>query len=285
MLLWSDVGRLLVGMGALVAAGLRMKGRGGLLAGGGLLGLVGLTAFTEARWRWMPLWTALGGMEWGLLLGGVMALAGLRSRWSGRRGRRALEGGIVLLWGYGLWKGFSPFAYRWLLPQIFSNFPDSQGLVRQTVPYTCAGAAAAMWLHRLGIRVSEGEMVLRSRSDFLLGTDEWQMAQALDGLFREQRLPYRAHVRRLALRDLLPLAAGSGCLATLWIPNRGPHMVAVVGTTAGGLWLADPYFGALFPLGWAEWNLLWTGTTLFLDPSPPSNCCQPTSLDKARGSP
>src|SRR5512147_1707937 len=69
---------------------------------------------------------------------------------------------LVILLLVGLSAGSLGWHYFGL--RLRANYPDASGALQQTPGMTCAPAAAAMLLHRFGIRASEGELAERANT-------------------------------------------------------------------------------------------------------------------------
>lgn len=132
-------------------------------------------------------------------------------------------------------------SFYWLMRgmKACTGKPGPQGMLKQSSPFTCAPAAAAMMLYREGVDVSEGEMAYWSGTNLMLGSSMYGVYLGL-----RQRLAgtnLRPHYRRCSEEDALLI--NRPFVAALNMPDTGPHAVLVSKREGSGISVADPYSG------------------------------------------
>jgi uncharacterized protein len=165
----------------------------------------------------------------------------------------AIAGGLLFIESSG------PLWWRFATPELYLNVPDSQGRLRQSSGLTCSPAAAAMLLHRYGIRASEGEMAYLAGTS-LFGSDAPGMARALNEKVRPngwkafsghasydqsvwRGVPFLAHVQRADLG----------------------HAVLVEQVAPDGVRIIDPLEGESKQMSRAGFEQIWDGTVVWID--------------------
>jgi hypothetical protein len=165
----------------------------------------------------------------------------------------AIAGALLVIESSG------PLWWRFAAPELYLNVPDSHGRLRQSSGLTCSPAAAAMLLHRYGIRASEGEMAYLAGTSFF-GSDAPGMARALNDKVRpngwkaywghanydqslERGVPFLAHVQRADLG----------------------HAVLVEQVSPDGVRIIDPLEGESKHVSRAGFEQVWDGTVVWID--------------------
>ena len=127
----------------------------------------------------------------------------------------------------------------------------ADGLCLQTSVYTCAPAAAAMYLDRLGVPATEAEMAALcvTRRD---GTTDAGVARGL-----RRKLPGRCvRVEAPRFEDLRAPA-----LVSILLPGRVGHAVLVERIGPDGVTLADPGHGR-WRTSRADFEARWQGSSI-----------------------
>jgi hypothetical protein len=165
--------------------------------------------------------------------------------------------GIILLVNHS-----GRLSWRWLGGAAWNNRADANGCVTQTTGWSCSPAAAVMLLHHHRIDATEGEMAYRARTNFLLGTSVYDMADAvsekvgsLGGIAEVRRDGYEAWMLR-----------GEPFLAHVTLPNLGGHALYVEQLTDDAAKVIDPRFGQRTTLSRPELERIWDGRGICLTP-------------------
>jgi hypothetical protein len=162
----------------------------------------------------------------------------------------ALAGCLILIETSG------PLWWRYCAAELWERVPDANGRLRQSSSVTCSPAAAAMLLHRYGIRASEGEMAYLAGTS-LFGTDAPAMARALQEKVRERR--WQARARHSGYAECV--GRGEPFLAHLRGSDLG-HAVLVEGVSWEQVEIVDPLEGSPRRLSREEFEGAWDGTVI-----------------------
>jgi ABC-type bacteriocin/lantibiotic exporter with double-glycine peptidase domain len=117
--------------------------------------------------------------------------------------------------------------------------PDGNGALQQTTGITCGPAAAAMLLHRAGIRISEGALAELASTSPLQGTAPFALARAVDRVARCRGM--RGRVRRVEYEEAFRLARPF--VAFVHRPGVGGHAVCVRSVGPHRVATLDPLSG------------------------------------------
>lgn len=224
------------------------------LAGAGLavLGWGLLVRHPELGVRWLPA-SVLGRLEGVALVPVLMGVAGVVwSRLDGGLRRRAMLPAtafavLLLVHGGG-----------WMVepgPTLAVGHAVPAGHVQQTEGYSCAAAASATLLQRVGVEATEQEMAVLTGTRVGAGTTVLRTVVGLQ--------------RKLAGTGLRVRLSGlpDGDLADLPVPvmmplrqaDGGQHMVTVLGVEEGTVVVADPMQVQPVRLGEAEFRRAYAG--------------------------
>jgi hypothetical protein len=224
----------------------------------GIVAVLGLAYFTSLKDRTGPLLFPVGGEMavacWSAaFLVGVVWVAPGRSVSSGFLALVVALAGVLLFLN-----GAAPVGWRLLGGKEWNNVPAADGTIAQTTGWTCAPCAAAMLLHKRGIRSTEGEMAYLSGTSWM-GTDLYATAYALNRKAEGQ--PLKASALRTDYEACRRL--GEPFLATVQLPGVGGHAVLVERVDENRVELVDPLRGRQL---WsrAEFASRWDGGAVFL---------------------
>jgi ABC-type bacteriocin/lantibiotic exporter with double-glycine peptidase domain len=149
--------------------------------------------------------------------------------------------------------------WRFVWTDAWDRSPDTAGCLCQSSGMTCGPVAAAMLLHRQGIRASEGEVAYWAGTSFF-GTDAWSLARALARLGQSQ-----------GLRPEVGLASYESCreqnapfVAYVRVPDLGGHAWFVQAMTWDFVELVDPLDGHRRKLSREQFQSAWDGTAVWL---------------------
>jgi hypothetical protein len=165
----------------------------------------------------------------------------------------AVAGGLLFIEGSG------PLWWRFGAPELDFNVPDSQGRLRQSSGLTCSPAAAAMLLHRYGVRASEGEMAYLAGTS-LFGSDAPAMSRALNEKIRPNG--WKAYAGHADYDQCL--RRGVPFVAHVQRADLG-HAVLVEQVSPDGVRIIDPIEGESKTLSRAGFELVWDGTVIWID--------------------
>ncbi len=155
-----------------------------------------------------------------------------------------------------------PFAGPAIMQRQIQNLPtqlDSEGLCRQSLPYTCGPAAAVCALRQLRLEACESQIAQAAGTAPLLGTYSWDLYRALDRIYPKDQLQCR--YGRFQSLDQLP--NGSFSLAVMREGFLMDHCVAILKITPSEVFLADPSAG-LRILSRLEFQNAWRHTAIVL---------------------
>ncbi len=154
------------------------------------------------------------------------------------RNRRALAAFAVLLVVVG---GHRFLITRVLPYRTLTGEVDAEGSCRQTSPWSCGPAAAAMLLDRLGVESDENEMAVLANTNSLAGTDAHSLALGL-----RKKLAGKGYHVDLVRREWDDLADSDvPVLAELKSGFLLHHWVAVLEVTERDVLLGDPGAGRI----------------------------------------
>jgi hypothetical protein len=153
---------------------------------------------------------------------------------------------------------------RLLMPQVYGNRPDRDGILQQTTGMTCSPAAAAMLLHRFGISISEGELAERAGTG-LLGTDPHSMVRALNRIVGSRGK--RARVGRMGYEAAHRLHCPF--VAHAFRPSIGGHAVFVETLSRTAATVVDPLLGTQEVEVRESFEEEWNGVTLWIETAVP----------------
>jgi hypothetical protein len=149
--------------------------------------------------------------------------------------------------------------WRWAAPGLSERTFDAGGGLTQSTGLTCSPAAAAMLLHRYGVKASEGEMAYLANTS-LCGKSEYQMARALT--VKVGPLGWRAEVQKAVYQTLVAL--GQPCLAHVQPPGIGPHIIFLQRAGPDYVLVIDSLEGFRKKMPRRDFEDVWVGTTILL---------------------
>jgi hypothetical protein len=224
----------------------------------GIVATLGVAYFTSLKDRTGPLLFPIGG-EMAVACWSAVFLVGVVWFAPGRSVSSGFLALVVALAAVLLFlNGAASVGWRLLRAKEWSNFPAADGTIVQTTGWTCAPCAAAMLLHKRGIRASEGEMAYLSGTSWM-GTDLYATAYALEQKADGHRLKASAARTDYETCDRL----GDPFLATVQLPGVGGHAVLVEHMDTDRVELVDPLRGRQL---WSreEFTSRWDGGAVFL---------------------
>jgi hypothetical protein len=152
--------------------------------------------------------------------------------------------------------------FRYRETELWQRYPDPNGVLQQSSGASCSPTAAAMLLHRHGIKASEGELAYLAGTS-LFGTDAPSIANALR-LKLEDR-GWQVVARHMSYDDCVSLGvpfiahvAGSSSGHALLVERAVPDHVQIV----------DPAEGKRIWMLRAAFEKIWDGTGIYLVKNP-----------------
>ncbi len=136
-----------------------------------------------------------------------------------------------------------PFLGSAMAASQFEGAPsyfDSNGVCRQSTPFSCGPAAGATALQRLGIAASEGQLAILSRSCPFIGTTDFDLMRSIETVGAG-----RIHCRYYPTNAPLKLGENQVLLAILSLSYFVNHCVAVIEVTDDTVVFADPAEGVI----------------------------------------
>lgn len=118
---------------------------------------------------------------------------------------------------------------------------DTDGVCRQSLPFTCGPAAAVTALNRLGIEAAEGPLAMQARTSPVIGTSPWNLYQTLKSQYSEEGIEFSFLYMNSI--DLLPPDAI--LLAVVRDAQVSDHCVAVLSVSESAVTIADPMAGLI----------------------------------------
>jgi ABC-type bacteriocin/lantibiotic exporter with double-glycine peptidase domain len=123
-------------------------------------------------------------------------------------------------------------------------------------------AAAAMLLHRYGLRVSEGTLAELAGTNPLIGTDEYALARAVERAAQNKGL--RGSAARLDYEAARRLNAPF--VAYVRRPGVGGHAIFIEMVEPAAVQTADPLSGTAEKMNRAAFAEEWSGVAVWLEP-------------------
>lgn len=148
--------------------------------------------------------------------------------------------------------------FRYRETELFARYPDEKGMLQQSSGASCSPTAAAMLLHRHGIKSSEGEMAYLAGTS-LFGTDAPSIARALR-LKLEDRV-WRVVARHMSYDECTRL--GVPFIAHVAGSSSG-HALLVESAVADHVQIVDPAEGKRIWMLRAAFEKIWDGTAIYL---------------------
>lgn len=118
---------------------------------------------------------------------------------------------------------------------------DTDGVCRQSQPFTCGPAAAVTALNQFGIHAAEGDLALRSRTSPVIGTSPWELYQTLKSGYADQGI----ECSFLHMNSIDQLPTDAILLAVVRDAPVSDHCVAVLGVNEKTITVADPMAGLI----------------------------------------
>jgi hypothetical protein len=185
-------------------------------------------------------WLLLPGGEGSLACLGTLLLLGIAGSDPRRQSSRLIPtAATAVVFLLLLTLGGSSLGWHYFGQRLRANVPDASGALQQTTGITCAPAAAAILLHRAGIRVSEGELAELANTTPLQGTAPHALARAVDRVARCRGL--RGRIRRVDYSSAVRL--GRPFVAFVRRPGVGGHAVCVLSANPNRVATIDPLSG------------------------------------------
>lgn len=116
---------------------------------------------------------------------------------------------------------------------------DTDGVCRQSQPFTCGPAAAVTALNRLGIEAAEGPLALQSRTSPVIGTSPWNLYKALKRNYSAEGI----ECSFLHMNSIDQLPPDAVLLAVVRDAPATDHCVAVLAVNENTVTVADPMSG------------------------------------------
>lgn len=148
-----------------------------------------------------------------------------------------------------------PFMGPALVQENLSAMPtqiDSDGVCRQSQPFTCGPAAAVTALQRLGFEAGEGQLAVAARTSPIIGTSPWNLYRAIQSDYGDAGL--RCSFGYLDSLDAVP--EDGVALVVIRDALLTDHCVAVLGYTEQMVTVADPIDG-LVSMPRVQFNQQW----------------------------
>lgn len=118
---------------------------------------------------------------------------------------------------------------------------DTDGVCRQSQPFTCGPAAAVTALNRFGITATEGDLAVNARTSPIIGTSPWDLYQTLKANYASEGIEYSF----LYMNSIDQIPADSVLLAVVRDAPATDHCVAVLGVHENTVTIADPMAGLI----------------------------------------
>ena len=119
------------------------------------------------------------------------------------------------------------------------NRIDTDGVCRQSQPFTCGPAAAVTALNQLGLDAAEGELARRSRTSPVIGTSPWELYHTLKSDYADRGL----ECSFLYMNSIDQLPPNAILLAVVRDAPVTDHCVAVLAVQENTVTVADPMAG------------------------------------------
>jgi hypothetical protein len=161
--------------------------------------------------------------------------------------------------------GGASLGFSWwpLLPDTMANYPDEDGMVRQSTNTTCVAAAGAMLADRAGLRLSEGDVAELANTSPFFGSKPIAMAVGLDHMLRGRG--WRAHSARLSWEQCRALRRP--VVVALYLPHtRLGHAVLLEVLDSRGALVADPEEADRRRMSRGELEATWNPMVVWLAP-------------------
>ncbi len=130
---------------------------------------------------------------------------------------------------------------------------DSDGVCRQSQPFTCGPAAAVTALSHFGFSAEEGQLAVASRTSPIIGTSPWTLCRVLKETYEPKGL--QCDFRHLGSLEQIP--TDSIVLTILKDAILTDHCVAILAFNAQTVTIADPVEGLITvprPLFSQQWR-------------------------------
>lgn len=118
---------------------------------------------------------------------------------------------------------------------------DTDGVCRQSQPFTCGPAAAVTALNRLGVEAAEGSLAMQSRTSPIIGTSPWNLYRTLKSEYTAEGIDFS--FQYMSSIDQLPPDAI--LLAVVRDAPAWDHCVAVLAVNERTVTVADPMAGLI----------------------------------------
>jgi predicted double-glycine peptidase len=119
------------------------------------------------------------------------------------------------------------------------NRIDTDGVCRQSQPFTCGPAAAVTALSQFGLQAGEGDLARRSRTSPVIGTSPWELYRTLKADYAGQGL----ECSFLHMKSIDQLPPNAILLAVVRDAPVTDHCVAVLSVNETTITVADPMAG------------------------------------------
>lgn len=149
--------------------------------------------------------------------------------------------------------------FRYRESALFDRYPDPEGMLQQSSGASCSPTAAAMMLHRYGIKASEGEMAYLAGTS-LFGTDAPSIARALRLKLDDQG--WHVVARHMSYDECVQL--GAPFIAHVAGSTSG-HALLVERAVPDHVQIVDPAEGKRIWMLKAEFLRIWDGTAIYLE--------------------
>ena len=116
---------------------------------------------------------------------------------------------------------------------------DTDGVCRQSQPFTCGPAAAVTALNRFGIQAAESDLAMQSRTSPVIGTSPWNLYKTLKSNYGSDGI----ECSFLYMNSIDQLPADAILLAVVRDAPATDHCVAVLSVHENTVTIADPMAG------------------------------------------
>ena len=154
----------------------------------------------------------------------------------------------------------TPLAWRYFGGAMRRNYPNPGGWIQQSTGMTCAPSAGVMLLSRYGIRVSEGTLAQYAGTNILVGTNEYQLARAMETVGNNKGL--RARASHITLEEAKRLRRPF--VAYITLPGIGGHAVLVISIAHGTVTINDPLSMDEETISTQEFSEEWSGVAVWV---------------------
>ncbi|MHC5146406.1 MAG: cysteine peptidase family C39 domain-containing protein [Planctomycetota bacterium] len=136
---------------------------------------------------------------------------------------------------------------------------DTDGVCRQSQPFTCGPAAAVTALNRFGVTATEADLAMAARTSPVIGTSPWELYKTLKSDYAAEGVEFSF----LHMRSIEQLPPEAILLAVVRDAPATDHCVAVLAVSEETITVADPMAG-LVHIPRSSFNKQWRNCGILL---------------------